>query len=164
MPDTRLATTRQLTPETAASTLGAVLGLGEVTYNELLVMLDWLLARQPSIAQSLTNRHLRDGTLVLYDTTSSFVEGRCCPLAAFGHNCEGKRVRQQNAFGLRCSRDGFPVAVEVFAGNSAGPATVSHQIRKVWTRFGIERTALVGDRGMLTTARIRKAVVPSRLN
>ena len=128
-PDSKLATARQLTPETAAATLGAVLGLGEVTGNEMLAMLDWLLARQPWIEQSLANRHLRDGTLVLYDTTSSFVEGRCCLLAAFGHNRDGKKGRQQIVFGLLCSRDGCPVAVEVFAGNTADPATVADQTR-----------------------------------
>ena len=101
---------------------------------------------------------------MLYDTTSSFVEGRCCPLAAFGHNRDGKKGRQQIVFGLLCSRDGCPVAVEVFAGNTADPATVADQVRKIRTRFGIERIALVGDRGMLTTARIRKAVEPAGLD
>ena len=163
-PDSKLATARQLTPATASSTLGAVLGLGAVTGNEMLAMLDWLLTRQPWIEQSLANRHLRGGTLVLYDTTSSYLERRCCPLAAFGHNRDGKKGRQQIVFGLLCAHDGCPVAVEVFAGNTADPTTVAAQIRKLRKRFGIERIALVGARGMLTTARIRKEVEPAGLD
>jgi hypothetical protein len=163
-PDSKLATARQLSPETASSTLGAMLGLGEVTGNEMLAMLDWLLDRQRWIEQSLARRHLQDGTLVLYDTTSSFLEGKHCPLAAFGHNRDGKKGKQQIVFGLLCARDGCPVAVEVFAGNTADPTTVAAQVGKVRARFGIERIALVGDRGMLTTARIREDLGPAGLD
>ena len=163
-PDSKLATARQLAPETAASSLGAMLGLGPVTGNEMLAMLDWLLARQPWIERSLANRHLGDGTLILYDMTSSFLEGQCCPLAAFGHSRDGKKGKQQITFGLLCSRDGCPVAVEVFAGNTGDPTTVAGQVRKIRARFGIERVALVGDRGMLTTARIREDLQPATLD
>ena len=163
-PDSKLATARQFSPETASSSLGSVLGLGPVSGNEMLAMLDWLRQRQGWIEDSLARRHLRGGTLVLYDVTSSYLEGRCCPLAAFGHNRDGKKGKKQIAFGLLCSEAGCPVAVEVFPGNTGDPATVASQVRKLRTRFGIERIALVGDRGMLTTARIRASVAPADLD
>ena len=96
--------------------------------------------------------------------TSSYLEGRCCPLAAFGHNRDGKKGKKQIVFGLLCSASGCPVAVEVFAGNTGGPATVASQVRKLRSRFGTERIALVGDRGMLTTARIRDSLTPTDLD
>ena len=96
-----------------------------------LALLDWLLARQPGIETSLANRHLADGTLVLYDVTSTWLEGRCCPLAAFGHSRDGRKDKMQITFGLLCSRDGCPVAVEVFPGNTGDPATVSAQVAEV---------------------------------
>ena len=163
-PDSKLATARQLSPETASSSLGAALGLGPVSGNEMLAMLDWLRQRQGWIEDSLARRHLQGGTLVLYDVTSSYLEGRCCPLAAFGHNRDGKKSKKQIVFGLLCSESGCPVAVEVFAGNTGDPATVASQVRKLRSRFGIERIALVGDRGMLTTARIRDALAPADLD
>lgn len=163
-PASKLATARQLSPDTAASSLGPVLDLGAVSGNEMLHMLDWLLGRQRWIERSLARRYLRDGTLVLYDMTSSYLEGRSCPLARFGHNRDGKRGKPQIAIGLLCTREGCPIAVEVFAGNTADPATVAAQVDKVRDRFGIRRIALVGDRGMLTTARIRESVVPAGLD
>ena len=163
-PDSKLATARQLSPETASSSLGAALGLGPVSGNEMLAMLDWLRQRQGWIEDSLARRHLQGGTLVLYDVTSSYLEGRCCPLAAFGHNRDGKKSKKQIVFGLLCSESGCPVAVEVFAGNTGDPATVASQVRKLRSRFGIERIALVGDRGMLTTARIRDSLAPVDLD
>lgn len=163
-PDSKLATARQLSPATASSSLGAVLGLGPVSGNEMLAMLDWLRRRQRWIEDSLARRHLQGGILVLYDVSSSYLEGRCCPLAAFGYNRDGKKGKKQIVFGLLCSQDGCPVAVEVFPGNTADPATVASQVRKLRTRFGIERIALVGDRGMLTTARIRASVAPADLD
>ena len=164
-PASRLATARALSPETASTSLGAVLGLGPVTGNEMLAMLDWLLKRQPWIEKSLANRHLGGGnTLVLYDVSSSFLEGRCCPLAAFGHNRDGKSGKQQITYGLLCAADGCPVAVEVFAGNTGDPSTVASQVARVRTRFGIDHVALVGDRGMITTARIREDLKPADLD
>ena len=163
-PASKLATARQLSPDTASSSLGAVLGLGAVSGNELLNMLDWLLQRQPWIEKSLARRHLKGGTLVLYDMTSSYLEGRCCPLAKFGHNRDGKRGKKQIAIGLLCTREGCPIAVEVFAGNTADPTTVAAQVAEVQGRFGVERIALVGDRGMLTTARLRESVAPAGLD
>ena len=164
-PASKLATARALDPETASTSLGTLLGLGPVTGNEMLDMLDWLLARQPWIERSLANRHLKGGnTLILYDVSSSYLEGRCCPLAAFGHNRDGKRGKMQVTYGLLCAADGCPVAVEVFAGNAGDPSTVAAQVDKVRSRFGIVRVALVGDRGMLTTARIREDLEPSGLD
>ena len=163
-PASKLATARQLSPDTAASSLGAVLGLGEVTGNEMLHMLDWLLKRQPWIERSLARRYLKGGTVVLYDMTSSYLEGRCCPLAKFGHNRDAKRGKQQIAIGLLCTGEGCPIAVEVFAGNTADPSTVPAQVAKLKERFDIGRIALVGDRGMLTTARIRRTVAPAGLD
>ena len=163
-PASKLATARQLSPDTAASSLGAVLGLGAVGGNELLNMLDWLLKRQPWIERSLARRYLKDATVVLYDMTSSYLEGRGCPLARFGHNRDGKRAKQQIAIGLLCTGEGCPIAVEVFAGNTADPKTVPAQVAKLKKRFNVERIALVGDRGMLTTARIRETVAPAGLD
>ena len=164
-PASKLATARALDPETASTSLGTLLGLGPVTGNEMLDMLDWLLARQPWIERSLANRHLKGGnTLILYDVSSSYLEGRKCPLAAFGHNRDGKRGKMQVTYGLLCAADGCPVAVEVFAGNAGDPSTVASQVDKVRSRFGIGRVALVGDRGMLTTARIREDLEPSGLD
>ena len=164
-PASKLATARALDPETASTSLGAVLGLGPVTGNEMLDMLDWLLERQPWIERSLANRHLGgENTLILYDVSSSYLEGRCCPLAAFGHNRDGKRGKMQVTYGLLCAADGCPVAVEVFAGNAGDPSTVASQVDKVRSRFGIGRVALVGDRSMLTTARIREDLEPAGLD
>jgi len=163
-PASKLATARQLSPDTAASSLGAVLGLGEVSGNEVLNMLDWLLRRQVWIERALARRYLKDATVVLYDMTSSYLEGRCCPLAKFGHNRDAKRGKQQIAIGLLCTGEGCPIAVEVFAGNTADPGTVPAQVARLKERFNIERIALVGDRGMLTTARIRETLVPAGLD
>ena len=163
-PDSRPATARQLSPETASSSLGAILGLGEVSGGEMPAMLDWLPKRRRRIEKSLARRHLTGGTLILHDVSSSCFEGRCCPLAAFGHSRDGKRGKKQIVFGMLCSEDGCPVAVEVLAGNTADPSTVAAQVKKIRGRFGIERIALVGDRGMLTTARIRDDPEPAGLD
>ena len=162
-PDSKLATARRLSPDTADSSLGALLGLGPVSGNELLAMLDWLLGRQRWIEASLARRHLQDATLILYDVSSSYLEGRHCPLAAFGYNRDGKRGKRQIVFGLLCAADGCPLAVEVFAGNTADPATLAAQVERIRQRFGIARIALVGDRGLLTTARIRADLQPAGL-
>ena len=159
-PGSKLAASRGLSPETASTSLGTVMGLGEVSGNEVLSMLDWLVDRQKWIEKSLANRHLKGKTLVLYDVSSSYVEGKECPLAAFGHNRDGKRGKKQVVYGMLCSAEGCPVAVEVFAGNTGDPRTVRNQVEKVRQRFGIDKVALVGDRGMITTARIREDLEP----
>ena len=163
-PSSKLATARQLSPGTATSSLGAMLDLGEVSGNEMLEMLDWLLSRQPWIEKSLANRHLTGGTLILYDVSSSYMEGRKCPLAEFGHNRDGKLGKRQITYGLLCAQDGCPVAIEIFAGNTADPQTVVSQVKKIQGRFGIEKVALAGDRGMITTARIAEDLEPAGLD
>ena len=162
-PLSKLATARALSPPTATSSLGPLLGLGPVRGNEMLAMLDWLLGRQVWIEKSLARRHLEGRTLLLYDVSSSYLEGRASPLAAFGHNRDGKKGKPQIVFGLLCAGDGCPLAVDVFPGNTADPTTVATQVKKIQGRFGIESIALVGDRGMLTTARLRKDLSPAGL-
>ena len=152
----KLATARALAPDSAASTLGEVLGLGDVDPQELYAAMDWLVERQAGIEQRLAARHLREHTLVLYDLTSSYVEGTQCPLAQRGHSRDGKPGTLQIVFGLLCTAEGCPVAVEVFEGSTTDPTTVARQVDKLRTRFGLERVVLVGDRGPLTAARIRE--------
>ena len=153
-PGSKLAAARALSPDTAASSLGEQLSLGMVDEDELYSALDWLAVRQPAIEAALAKRHLSGGTLVLYDVSSSYVEGRCCPLAQFGYSRDGKRGKRQIVYGLLCARDGCPVAIEVFAGSTADPTTLTCQVRKLKERFGLDHVVLVGDRGMITEARI----------
>ena len=152
----KLATARALAPESAVSSLGEVLGLGEVDQHELYAAMDWLVQRQAAIEQRLAQRHLQQHTLVLYDLTSSYVEGTHCPLAQHGHSRDGKKGTMQIVFGLLCTAEGCPVAVEVFEGSTSDPQTVAGQVDKIRSRFGLQRVVLVGDRGMLTAARIRE--------
>ena len=154
----KLATARGLNPESAVSSLGHLLQLGSVHENELYAAMDWLLARQHAIEQRLAKRHLNDNTLMLYDLTSSYFEGHTCPLARRGHSRDGKRGTLQIVFGLLCTADGCPIAVEVFEGSTGDPKTVAAQVDKIRNRFGLQRVVLVGDRGMLTGARIREGL------
>jgi len=163
-PAAKLATTRALDQDTASTGLGAALGLGSVTANEIYEALDWLGAQQERIESKLARQHLAEGTLVLYDLTSTYLEGRCCPLARHGYSRDGRPDKLQIEFGLICSKDGCPIAVEVFAGNTSDPATLKSQIEKLKDRFGLERIALVGDRGMITRARIEEDLVPAGLD
>ena len=149
-PVCKLATARLLDEATASSSLGALLGLGAVSEQELYAALDWLLSRQARIEQRLARRHLSQGTLVLYDVSSTYFEGRTCPLARRGFSRDGKRDKLQIVFGLRCASDGCPVAVEVFEGNTADPATVAAQVEKLKRRCHLAHVILVGDRGMIT--------------
>jgi transposase len=153
-PVSKLATARGLSPATASSSLGEALGLGDVDDDELYAALDWLLVRQPAIEATLAKRHLTNGTLVLYDVSSSYMEGRCCPLAKRGYSRDGKKGTLQIVYGLLCAPDGCPVAIEVFDGNTGDPTTLAPQIEKLKQRFHLDRVVLVGDRGMITEARI----------
>ncbi|MFL5254733.1 MAG: IS1634 family transposase [Rhodopila sp.] len=153
-PGSKLAAARTLSPDTASSSLGDALGLGQVADDELYAALDWLLARQPAIETALARRHLQNGTLVLYDVSSSYLEGRCCPLARRGYSRDGKKGSLQIVYGLLCAPDGCPVAIEVFEGNTTDPMTLAPQINKLKQRFGLEHVVLVGDRGLITEARI----------
>jgi|SRR5689334_346739 transposase len=153
-PTSKLAAARALSPATASSSLGEALDLGEVDDDDLYAALDWLLKRQPAIETKLAKRHLSNGTLVLYDVSSSYMEGRCCPLAQRGYSRDGKKGTLQIVYGLLCAPDGCPVAIEVFDGNTGDPTTLAPQIAKLKQRFGLTHVVLVGDRGMITEARI----------
>ena len=163
-PASKLATARLLDPRTASSSLGDGLGLGPVDEDELYVALDWLGERQEAIEKALARKHLHDGTLVLYDVSSSYVEGRCCELARLGYNRDGKKGKLQIVYGLLCAADGCPVAIEVFEGDTGDPCTLAAQIDKVKKRFALERVALVGDRGMITQARLDAEITPAGLD
>ena len=163
-PASKLATARMLDPLTASSSLGEVIGLGPVDEDELYVALDWLGERQEAIEKALARKHLHDGTLVLYDVSSSYVEGRCCELARLGYNRDGKKGKLQIVYGLLCAADGCPVAIEVFEGDTGDPRTLAAQIDKVKKRFALERVALVGDRGMITQARLDAEIAPAGLD
>jgi hypothetical protein len=148
-PGSKFATARALSPDTASSSLGEALGLGEVDDDELYAALDWLVVRQPAIETILAGRHLRNGTLMLYDVSSSYIEGRCCPLAKRGYSRDGRKGTLQIVYGLLCAPDGCPVAIEVFDGNTADPSTLAPQIEKLKQRFGLDHVVLVCDRGMI---------------
>jgi transposase len=159
-PQSKLATARGLNADTLAHTLGEELGLQAATADDLYTAMDWLLERQTGIEKQLAAMHLEASDLVLCDVTSTYFEGRACPLADFGHSRDGKRGQLQIVFGLLCNQQGCPVAVEVFEGNTADPRTLAPQIQKLRQRFGLSRVVLVGDRGLLTEARIRDELQP----
>jgi hypothetical protein len=163
-PASKLAAARALSPATAASSLGEALGLGEVDEDELYTALDWLLERQPAIETALAKRHLTNGTLVLYDVSSSYMEGRCCPLAKRGYSRDGRKGTLQITYGLLCASDGCPVAIEVFDGNAADPMTLASQVEKLKQRFRLDHVVLVGDRGMITQARITEDIKAAGLD
>src|SRR6202049_4316526 len=163
-PGSKLAAARALSPDTATSSLGEQLDLGMVDEDELYSALDWLAVRQPAIEAAPAKPHLRVGTLVLYDVSSSYLEGRCCPLAQFGYSRDGKRGKLQIVYGLLCARDGCPVAIEVFAGSTADPTTLTSQVTKLKERFGLDHVVLVGDRGMITQARISEDIKSAGLD
>ncbi len=163
-PASKLAAARALSPATAASSLGEVLGLGAVDEDELYAALDWLLERQPAIETALAKRHLTNGTLVLYDVSSSYLEGRCCPLAKRGYSRDGRKGTLQIIYGLLCAPDGCPVAIEVFDGNTADPMTLARQVEKLKQRFHLDHVVLVGDRGMITQARITEDIKAAGLD
>jgi transposase len=159
-PHSKLATVRDLRADTLTSSLGAVLSLESLDEDEVYAAMDWLLPQQIRIENQLARRHLKDGTLVLYDLTSTWFEGHTCPLARFGHSRDGKRDKLQIVIGLLCEREGRPIAIEVFDGNTGDPSTLATQVDKVRKRFKISRVVLVGDRGTITAARIRTDLVP----
>ena len=153
-PGSKLAAKRSFDYETASSTLGKELAVENVSEDELYSALDWLLKRQVSIENTLAKKHLQDGTLLFYDVSSSYFEGKTCPLARYGHNKDKKRGKLQIVYGLLCDTEGRPIAVEVFEGNTADPKTLNSQIQKIKSRFGLNRVVFVGDRGIVTEARI----------
>ncbi|HEU4643939.1 MAG TPA: IS1634 family transposase [Burkholderiales bacterium] len=163
-PASKLATHRLLHDDTANSSLGRVLAVGQCSADDLYRALDWLHEAQPLIERRLARQHLVGSTLVLYDLTSTWLTGRCCELAARGHSRDGKRDDPQIVFGLVCTAQGCPIAVEVFPGNTGDPATVAAQVSKLRERFGIEHIIWAGDRGMLTSARIEQVLKPQGMD
>jgi Transposase DDE domain len=160
----KLATARGLRAETAASSLGQVLGLSSCDEDDLYAAMDWLLPRQEQVEDALAARHLADGVLVLYDVSSAAFEGRTCPLGEIGHARDGVRGRLQIVYGVLTTSEGIPVAVEVFKGATGDPATLGSQVGKLRERFRLTHVALVGDRGMITKARIRDDLRPAELD
>jgi hypothetical protein len=163
-PAAKLATARALDAATASHSLGVTLDLGRVTAKEVYAALDWLGAAQPKIETALARRHLEDGTLVLYDVTSSYLEGRCCALARFGYSRDGRRDKLQIVIGLLCAANGCPIAIEVFDGDVGDPSTLALQIEKLKQRFRLARVVLVGDRGMITSLRLEADLKPAGLD
>ena len=163
-PGSKLAFARGLRTATATSSLGEVLGLSGCDEDDLYAAMDWVLTRKDGIEHALAARHLSNGTLVLYDVSSAAFEGRTCPLGKIGHARDGVKGRLQIVYGLLCSPAGIPIAIEVFEGNTADPKTLAAQIAKLKTRFGLSNIALVGDRGMITSARIDKELRPAALD
>ena len=149
-PSSKLANTRHWHD----TTLAEELNVGDATEDQLYDTMDWLLARQEAIEKKLAKRHLNDGALVLYDVTSSYYEGKTCPLARFGHDRDGKTGCPIIVYGALTDADGRPVAVQVYPGNTGDPKTVPDQVEALTKRFGLSRVVLVGDRGMLTQTQI----------
>jgi len=149
-PDSKLGTTRWW----HITTLPTLLGVSDADEDELYDAMDWLLDRQPFIEKKLAARHLHNDGMALYDLSSSYFEGVTCPLAALGHNRDGKKGKLQVNYGLLTDPRGVPVAVSVFKGNTGDPATLLPHVEKIREEFGIERFVLVGDRGMITQKQI----------
>ncbi len=162
-PSSKFALARGLRAATASSSLGEVLSLSGADEDDLYAAMDWLRPRQEAIEDALAARHLKDGTLVLYDVSSAAFEGRTCPLGALGHPKDGVHGRLQIVYGLLTTKEGIPVAIEVFRGNTGDPKTVASQVQKLKKRFSLSHVVLVGDRGMLTKARLENDVIPAQL-
>lgn len=152
LPCSKLGTTRLW----HTTSLAESLGVADADHDELYAAMDWLLERQNRIENKLAEKHLRDKSLVLYDISSSYYEGRHCNLAQYGHDRDGKKDRPIIVYGLLSDPSGRPISVDVYPGNTADPTTVPKQVQKLRQRFGLKRVVLVGDRGMLTQAQIEK--------
>ncbi|WP_446425761.1 IS1634 family transposase [Microcystis aeruginosa] len=159
-PKSKLATARGFNSETCSQSLGQLLDLEKADEDELYNALDWLLEKQDKIEKHLAIKHLESGTLVLYDVTSTYLEGNGCELGKYGDNRDKKKGKTQIVFGLLCSAKGCPIAVEVFEGNTSDGATLSGQIEKVRKGWGIENVVWVSDRGILTNSKIKELVKP----
>ena len=163
-PASKLATWRSLNPETACYSLGAVLGLSDLSRDDMYRAIDWLAQNQGKIEQKLAKKHLTNGVLVLYDLTSTWLTGQCCDLAARGYSRDGKSDDLQIVYGLICTADGCPISVEVFSGDTSDSMTVAAQVEKLKKRFGLSQVVWVGDRGMLTSAKIETVLRPSGMS
>lgn len=159
-PRSKLATARAFAEETATSTLGELLGVSSVTENDLYAAMDWLHARKAKVEEKLAKRHLTGATLLLYDVTMTYFEGTKCKLGKFTSRRGAKSGKLHMLIGLLCEPEGRPIAVEIFEGSKGDPTTVATQVEKITKRFHIERVVLVGDRGMITNARIKEDLAP----
>ena len=155
-PCSKLATSRNLKAQTANSSLGKIMGLENVKEDDLYQALDWLAENQERIENQLAQKHIKSGSLVLYDLTSTYLEGEACPLGKYGYSRDRKKGYTQIVFGLLCDEKGCPIAVEVFSGNTNDASTITQQIEKVRNRFGIESVTWVGDKGMITNTTINR--------
>lgn len=149
-PCSKLATTRVW----HSTTLSEELSVQDANEEDLYKSMDWLLKRQKKIENKLAKQHILDGSLVLYDVSSSYYEGRTCPLIAFGHSRDGKKGKKIIVYGVMTDPEGRPVAVDVYPGNTGDPTTVPDQVDKLRNRFKLSNVVLVGDRGMLTQTQI----------
>ena len=163
-PRSKLATARGLCSHTQFHSLSEQLGIGSTGSQELYSAMDWLGQRQNRIEKKLAQRHLGGSTLVLYDVTSTYFEGHHCPLVQRGYSRDGKKDKSQIVFGLLVTPEGCPVAIEAFSGNTADPTTLKSQIHKLRERFGLQHLVMVGDRGLITQARIREELRPLQLD
>jgi len=163
-PGSKLSLSGLLAEGSRSSTLGQVLGVEGADENELYGAMDWLVARQGKIEDALAKKHLTNGCLVLYDVSSSYLEGKHCPLARFGYSRDHRSDRMQITYGLLCNSEGCPVAVEVFEGNTNDHQTVASQVQKLKGRFGLAHVVLVGDRGMVSETTIRQELEPLGLD
>ena len=159
-PKSKLATARGFNKQTCSNSLGELLSLEKVDEDELYLALDWLLENQENIENKLAAKHLINGSLVLYDVSSTYLEGTGCELGEYGYNRDKKKGKTQIVFGLLCDLNGCPIAVEVFKGNTKDSSTLVGQIDKVRNRFGIKNIIWVSDRGILTSAQINESVFP----
>lgn len=160
-PRSKLATAHALKMKSESSSLGHELGLSNVHENEIYEAMDWLFARKDTIEKKLAKRHLTEGSVVLCDVSSTYVEGSGADLAEFGYNRDRKKGKKQINFGLLCDKEGRPVAVEVFSGSVADPTTLTRQLDKLKHRFGLRKVTFVADRGLLTQARLTEEVGPA---
>lgn len=163
-PDSKLACSQALRDDTRTSTLGEVLDVSRADEDDLYDAMDWLVSQQDRIERALARRHLGEGTLVLYDVSSAALEGTHCELGKIGYARDGVKGRQQVVYGLLTTKEGCPVAVQVFEGSTGDPATISQQVAKLKKRFKLTSVVLVGDRGMITEARLRDDLAPNRLD
>ena len=173
-PGSKLSLAQALAKGAEHHSLGEVLGLGELgkaidpenpessqekrAAGEFYAAMDWLLERQAKVEDALAKRHLSSGCTVLYDLSSSYFEGSTCPLAKYGYSRDHRKDRPQVQYGLLCNEDGIPVAIEVVEGNTGDPKTIPAQVARLKERFGLDRVVVVGDRGMVTEARIREDI------
>ena len=159
-PKSKLATARGFNKQTCSNSLGKLLQLEKADEDELYSALDWLLKNQEKIENQLAKKHLINGSLVLYDVSSTYLEGTGCELGEYGYNRDKKKGKTQIVFGLLCDLNGCPIAVEVFKGNTKDSSTLVNQIEKVRNRFGIKNVIWVSDRGILTNAQINESIKP----